>query len=408
MPLKSNEEVLKEFEKVNPILEKHLGEDVFVSEEIKPVARMDTGFAVINHILGGGLPWGRLVELFGPESTGKSTLAVQILAHEQHRDENFRVLLLDFEQTMTIHDLHQLGMIVKRPRLFFAQPRTIEEGAMLVKLAVEKGWVRGVIWDTPAASQPAATINNPLTEKEMREGYRDIEKGKSDTGTIGLHSRVFSYAVAAFVPMIARNDCIMVLPNQLRTTINTWGAGETTPGGRALKFYASQRIRLSKKQTVKESLSDDFLGTKQATAVENLVQMHCVKNKTAPPFRLCDVRLKFDKNGKFGGFLDKETLLDLAVRRKIVAKAGGGNFSMVNPDGTELFKVRGTDALIELWESDQALYDKVRAALMDTEPGEDEIQEYKDAEELEEMSQAQDTDPDEDEVAGLAEGSTRF
>lgn len=365
-----NAAALNDLQKLEGILEKHLGVGVFASDEIRPIPRITTGFAVIDYILGGGLPRGMITEIFGPESTGKSTFCAQVAAANQKLDPNFRILYLDFEQTMTKDYLRNLGLDTNRPRLLFSQPSTIEEGALISKVLLQRGLVDMIIWDTPAASQPASMVNEPLTEKELREGYRDIDRGQSNTGAIGLHARCFSHAIAALVPLVAEKNAVMLFPNQIRTQIQAYGAGETTPGGRALKFYAAVRIRLSKKQTVKESVSDSFFGTKQATAVQNNVQFHSVKNKTAPPFRLCEVKLRYGR-----GFLDRETLFDLAVKRKIVDKAGGGNFSL--PGGK---RIRGTEAVLQFWEENPEEYLKVVAALRDSVPSTDEYEEVSDTE----------------------------
>lgn len=381
-----NDEALKTFNKIAPILSKYLEDDVFVPEEALSIPRASTGLEVVDYVLGGGVPYGAILEVFGQESTGKSTFLAQFAAARQAEDENWRVLYLDFEQTMTVKYLQQLGVKTQRPRLFFAQPGTIEEGALLVKLFIKHGLINQFIWDTVTGSRPAAELNTPLTEKELREGFRDIDKGKSDTGTIALHARVFSNALANLVRPIKQNGVIACFPNQIRTTIDTWGAGETTSGGRALKFYASQRVRLSKKETTKESLADEFLGTKQATATENVVQFHVVKNKTAPPFRLTTVRLGYGR-----GFLDKETVLDLAVKRGVVQKAGGGNYTLPGGKG-----VRGTEAVLEYWRENPSEYDQTRMALRNSPPADDEV-----------SAQVVESDT-EDELALLEEGRVKF
>jgi len=318
--------------------------------------RVTTGLAVVDYALGGGLPRGMITETYGPESTGKTTFYLQVAAANQALDPNWRVLFLDYEQTLDREYARDgLGVIMDRPRFILAQPSTIEEGALIAKTLMAQGLVNQVIWDTPAASQPAETIKTPLTDKELKKGYKSIEAGKSDTGRIGIHAQVFSYALASLVPVIAEKGIVFCFPNQLRTTINTWGAGETTSGGRALKFYAAIRIRLSKTETVKESVADTFLGTTTQTAVETLVQFRIVKNKTAPPERVVLVRQFFGR-----GFGDRETLFDLAVKRGIIGKAGGGNFTL--PGGKA---IRGTGNVLAYWEESPDEYAKVKAALYD-------------------------------------------
>jgi recombination protein RecA len=331
----TNDEAMVLFKKINPVLEKYLGDDVFVPDEIKEVPRIPSGLTFFDAIVGGGLPRGRITELYGPESTGKSTFFIQAGAFNQKRDPNFRVLYLDFEQTVTTKYLSQLGMIVEKPRLFLMQPATIEEGGLICRIFLGQNLVDMIIWDTPAASQPAATLA-PVTDAEIRKTFKNIEEGKADTGAIGSHARAFSHMIGGLVAPINQTGCVFCVPNQIRTTINTWGAGETTPGGRALKFYAALRVRITRKQQIKESTADDFFGTKKATNVANLIGFNVVKNKTAPPGRECDIPLVFGI-----GYQDKQAVFDLAVKRKVIDKAGGGNFKL--PDGTA---IRGTEAVL--------------------------------------------------------------
>ncbi len=385
----SNEEALKLFNKTEGVMERYFGEGVFASDDIRPIPRTSSGIFVVDYILGGmldqpglfGLPKGGIVEVFGPESTGKTTFAAQCAVAYQRTDpEHNRVLYLDFEHTVSKRYFKQLGMVTDRPHLILTQPTTLEEGAFIAKHLMTQGLVDFIVCDTPAASQPALIVNAPLSEKEMREGYRDIDKGKSDVGQIGIHARTFSHALAALVPLVAKTGTVLIFPNQIRTTINTYGAGETTPGGRSLKFHASIRIRLSKKETKKESLADDITGTKRATAVENLIQFHTIKNKTHDPFRLVEVRLAYGR-----GFLDVETTVDLGVKRKIIDKVAGGNFT--SHDGN---KVRGTEELLAYYNKPDN-YEGLKAKIVGTTPTDDEYREVPDGVDI-------DDDADKDEL----------
>jgi recombination protein RecA len=404
-PPASNDEVLKQFTKALPTLSKHFGDNVFIEDKALPVRRAKTGFEVIDHIFGGGIPFGTLIEIFGPESVGKTTIAIQFAAAIQRAIPDWRVLYLDYEHTVTVRRLRDLGMITSQPRLFFNQPTTIEAGTLLAKTMLQYGWVQMIIWDTPAASRPASEMS-ALSDTDLRKGFQDIEKGKNDTGQIGLHARVFSHAIGSIIGPIAECGGIAVFPNQVRTTINTYGAGETTPGGRALKFYSSLRVRLSKSETTKESVEDSFLGTKTATATENVIQFHVVKNKFAPPFRLAKVRLAYGK-----GFLDRETNVDLAIRRHLITKRAGGNFTINYDDGKSM---RGTDALYEYIDAN---YDKLLEALRTAQPAEDEYSEsiVIDPEEgavpiNQAISSGEESDTEDPflEVEGLAEGKAPF
>lgn len=357
----TNDEAKSILSKYQPILEANLGIGIFAPDEVRPLPRLSTGIVVVDYILGGGLPKGMITEVYGPEGTGKSTFAAQVVKYNQDLDPNFRALMLDFEQTMTKEYLQSLGLDVDMPRLILSQPNTIEEGAILVKSLVPRGLVHMVVWDTPAASQPAALVNSPLTFVEgakqnsvIAAAMKDVDAGKSSTGSIGLHARVFTHEIAGLLPHIAASGVVFLVPNQLRTTINTWGAGETTPGGRGLKFNAAIRIRLSKTETTKETIDDPILG-RGSGAIGQLVNFRTIKNKTAPQERNVVVQLQYGK-----GFLDMATTLDLAAKRGIVKKAGGGNFEL--PDGV---KIRGTEYVLQHWRDHPESYDKVKMAMLD-------------------------------------------
>lgn len=366
--LLNTDDALKAFDKIVPILQHHLESDVFVPEKVQPWPRLETGFLILDHILGGGLPKGCITEIFGPESLGKSTICAQLAAAHQRADENNRVLYLDFEQTMDIKRLQMLGVDTKRPRLIFSQPKTIEEGALLTKILVGKGLVNFVVWDTVAASKPAAEINAKLSDGQLKKGFKDIDEGKT-TPTIGLHARVFTQALGAINPVIAAQQAIMLFPNQERTTINTYGAGSTTSGGKALRYYAACRIRMSKEDTVKESLEDDFLATKQSTPVELVIQFHVVKNKAAPPFRKGAIRCDIRSSGK--GFMELDTIFDLAVKRKVIEKSG---YYFTLPTGK---KLKGTEEALTTLRGDEAEFKALREALKKVTPkdGDDDYEE---------------------------------
>jgi recombination protein RecA len=388
---------LKDLSSIEKILEGHLGPGVFAPEKAVDIPRVTCGIEVINQLLGGGLPTGMILEIFGPESTGKTTFCTQVAAATQPL--GFRWLYLDFEQTFNmVYASKGLGLDTKKPNFILSQPRTIEEGVLLSRVLIERDLVNGVIWDTPAASQPAALINGTAfdTNSQLGAAYREIGKGKTPTsGRIAGHASVFSEGISSLVGLIAQKDVLYLIPNQIRTTINDWGAGETTSGGRALKFYAATRIRLSKKETKKFAVDNSYFGTSRQEAGENLVQFHVVKNKTAPPFRMWDVRLAYGR-----GFLDVETLVDLAQKRKstsdpdkkVIEKSGA---YFVIPGQTE--KIYGTEALYKHYYDNPASFDVLKMEIRNTQPDGDEYAEP-DAADL----------VTEDEVPELAEGKTKF
>ncbi len=395
MPM-DNEQALEALNKMTPILEQHLGVGIFVSDEVIPMPRISTGFTVLDYILGGGLPKGLITEIYGPEGTGKSSFATQVIKAQQDLDANFRALYLDFEQTFDQEYARDgLNLDIRKPRFILSQPDTIEEGCLLIKTLVPRGLVHMVVWDTPAASQPAAWVKTPLITAEgsnqnkiINAAMKNIEAGKTDVGQIGLHARVFTHEIAALIPHIKNSNTVFLVLNQLRTTINTWGAGETTPGGRGLKFNAAIRVRLSKTETTKDIVEDSLLG-KGTNAVGQVVNFRTIKNKTAPQEKQVTVQLMYGR-----GFLDRETTFDLAVKRGIIAKGGGGNFEL--PGGK---KIRGTENALKYWDENPIEYDKVRMAMLDTP-----LSEATDLAPTEELPPTVYDDAAEDESSDLPEG----
>ncbi|MCP3902487.1 MAG: recombinase RecA [Planctomycetes bacterium] len=247
-----------------------------------------TGALSLDLALGGrGFPRGRIVEIFGPESSGKTTLALSVIANAQ--ETGGVAAFIDAEHALDPSWAKRIG--VNLDELLVSQPDTGEQALEICELLVRSNAVDIVVIDSVAALIPRAEI-----EGEMGDSH------------VGLQARLMSQAMRKLTGAIARSECIVVFINQLREKIGVmFGSPETTPGGRALKFYSSVRVDIRRIGAIKDA--DQNIG--------NRVRARVVKNKIAPPFRDAEFDIMFDE-----GISTSGDLLDLAVADEIVKKSG--------------------------------------------------------------------------------------
>ena len=259
--------------------------------DTRPVATnlLSTGSLMIDKILGGGIGFGRVTELYGVESSGKSTLCLHIAAECQKNGGT--VAYIDTENALDTKYAAQLGVDVQK--LIFSQPDSAEQALEIVDMLAQSGKVNLIVLDSVAALAPQAELDGEMSDM-----------------TIGLVARLLSKSLRKITHTLNEKNCAVIFINQLRDKISTgfsMGPSEGTPGGRALKFFASQRIELRKTTAIKEGA--DVVGTK--------VKVKIVKNKISPPMKTCEIPLIFGK-----GFSGGDEVLDLALEFGLCLQSG--------------------------------------------------------------------------------------
>ncbi len=329
----SNTDKLKALQLTLDKLEKSYGKGTIMKlgdTAVEPIESISTGSLGLDIALGiGGVPKGRIIEIYGPESSGKTTLATHIIAEAQKKGGI--AAFIDAEHAFDKYYAKKLGVDIEN--LLISQPDNGEQALEIADNLIRSGAIDVIVIDSVAALVPKGEIEGEMGDSKM-----------------GLQARLMSQALRKLTGTISKTGCCCIFINQLREKIGVmFGNPETTTGGNALKFYASVRLDIRRISQIKDS--DEVSG--------NRVKVKIVKNKVAPPFRISEFDIMFGE-----GISKAGEIIDLGVDFEIIKKSG----SWFSYGDTRLGQ--GRDAVKQLILDNPDLMDELEAKIRETVTGE--------------------------------------
>ena len=301
------------------MIEKKFGEGALMrlgARKRMNVEVVSTGAVSLDVALGvGGLPYGRVVEIFGPEASGKTTLALHVIASAQ--EKGLKVAFIDAEHALDPIYAKHIGVDVNN--LYISQPDYGEQALEIVDTLVRSGVFKVIVVDSVAALVPRAEVEGNMGDVHM-----------------GLQARLMSQGLRKITPLASKTGTIVIFLNQIRMDLGVkFGNPETTPGGRALKFYASVRLDVRRREAIKDN---------EGTIIGHIREVKVVKNKVAPPFRSAKFPIYFSR-----GIDRVASLVEALIKLKIIEQKG----SYFVMDGKNI--AQGKANFIKLLEEDEKL-----------------------------------------------------
>jgi recombination protein RecA len=321
-------------------IQKDFGEGAIMKGSAKltgPIEVVSTGsLGLDSALVVWGLPKGRIVEIYGPESSGKTTLATHVIAEAQKKGDT--CLVIDAEHAYDLSYAQKLGVNIDE--LYFSQPDSGDEALEIADRSISSGKFGVVLIDSVAALVPKAELDGEMGENKM-----------------GLHARLMSQAMRKLTATVSKNNCILIFINQLREKIGVmFGNPETTTGGNSLKFYASIRLDVRRSTTADNSIKDGD------ETIGNLVKVKVVKNKVAPPFKVAEFDVLYNQG------IDKVSeVIELGHKVGILKKWGKQiTLYQENSDAAQKYELEEFKGiLIDNPEFYQDLYNRIKQFVND-------------------------------------------
>ena len=330
---KKEESKEKRISKLRDKMEKDYGEGAVIgaSDKAKYHEFIPTGSIGLDKALGiGGLPKGRIIEIFGPESSGKTTVAMHVMAEAQKANKEAHCAIVDAEHAFST--LYAEGIGIDLKRLEISQPDYGEQALDITRALVDSGEFAVVVVDSVAALVPKSELEGEVGDAAM-----------------GKQARMMSQALRMLVASVSKSNTLLIFINQLRDKIGGYGNPETTTGGNSLKFYASVRLDVRRSYTKENSVIDGDL------KVGNLTKVKVIKSKVAPPFRECEFNILYGEGVDTFG-----EILASAVDSGVITKSG----SWFSYNGDKIGQ--GFEAVRQLMKDNHELYMEVKRKVEET------------------------------------------